>query len=641
MLVPLTGLVFGILLTEVGINSLCGFTCLGVSIALYIAFFILNKNPLKAYRMRNWHQMWICGLFIGCGIILSDFNRPNNLSEQQLKDIRFAIGTIREISYTTSGDKAIVSLHSIITKDGKHSVIPTVKILLSKPDLGAYVDDNIIFPASLQPISDSPNHFTSGYARRMKQKGILYRVSFDTDNVVVLSTSPTLKGWLMNLRHGIEEDIEKSGLSHDTQAFLITLLLGDRSYLQSDVRQSFADAGISHVLALSGMHVSIIAGILLFLLFPLNLKGWYRARYALVVPLIWGYTLITGCAPSTMRAALMTTCMIICLLSERKPWPWNSLLLATFIILLVDPNALYDVGLQLSFVCVASLLLFVNPINTINKHRNPKLYYICCIVATSLTATFGSWAITSYYFSTLPTLFLPANALVLPMLPFYVVGALVYLCLASMGWKLSLLGTILDESYHWLMQLISFITNDGATIVNLQISEITLLLWYAALVILAIRIYHLKSKVLTAGVIVLFVMAIASVPLNMPGESNTGFIIQTYNDRPSIMIRENGKVIESRFKSNSISQLVIKDLTIMSADCDINCIKSRQNADYLILTQSCTNNLDEILTHVTPGIVVIHPSVRKNREEKLLHKADSLNIPIHSLRKSGALRVDL
>lgn len=175
------------------------------------------------------------------------------------------------------------------------------------------------------------------------------------------------------------------------------------------------------MLALSGMHVSIIAGIILWLLFPFNLFGIYKWRYIATLPILWGYTLVTGLSPSTVRAAIMLTVVMTCILTERKNSAWNALLLAVFIIILFNPDSLYDIGLQLSFICVASLIFFAGPLNPIDQHKHNILYDIVSAILVTLSATAASWVLSSYYFGIFPILFIPANLIVLPLLPIYVV----------------------------------------------------------------------------------------------------------------------------------------------------------------------------------------------------------------------------
>ena len=159
------------------------------------------------------------------------------------------------------------------------------------------------------------------------------------------------------MRDRIEILIEKSMLDRAVSEFIISILLGDKSFLSNDVRDSFNNSGVAHILALSGMHVAIIMGIILLLLFPLQLMGMRKLRYVIALALIWAYAFMTGLAPSTVRACVMTSFMVLALLTQRRNKAVNSLLASAFIIILVDPASVYDIGLQLSFCVLHAYLL--------------------------------------------------------------------------------------------------------------------------------------------------------------------------------------------------------------------------------------------------------------------------------------------
>ena len=209
------------------------------------------------------------------------------------------------------------------------------------------------------------------------------------------------------MRDRIEILIEKSMLDRAVSEFIISILLGDKSFLSNDVRDSFNNSGVAHILALSGMHVAIIMGIILLLLFPLQLMGMRKLRYVIALALIWAYAFMTGLAPSTVRACVMTSFMVLALLTQRRNKAVNSLLASAFIIILVDPASVYDIGLQLSFLCVACILAFAGPLNTVSERYHPKWHAVTSSILVSLIATLGTWVLVSYYFKRVPCFFCP------------------------------------------------------------------------------------------------------------------------------------------------------------------------------------------------------------------------------------------
>lgn len=137
-------------------------------------------------------------------------------------------------------------------------------------------------------------------------------------------------------------------------ALMAGLLLGDRGGIGDDVMEDFRDAGIMHILAVSGLHAGII---LLIVFMPLE-RLRYPLRAAIALLVLWNFAAMTGLAPPVVRAALMSTLFLGGVVLQRRSDPVNALAAAALIILLLDPLALFGLSFQLSFAAVFGILLF-------------------------------------------------------------------------------------------------------------------------------------------------------------------------------------------------------------------------------------------------------------------------------------------
>ena len=624
MLIPVAGIVAGTLIAMQGAEFLIGAVCIMLAVILYELLGGYSNSPTKAFRLNKWHYSWVAMLFVGAGIIAADMRRPAEIPDDRLQNTVMAHGHIAGIQHRTSGDWVTLNLTAIMDTAGRVYPLKNVRILGYADDVNAGIDDNIIFPCRLQRIVNSANSFDTGYAKRMARQGVLYSADMGSDSLRVTGHYATVSGFFHNLRERFVATIENTMLAKDTQRFLITVLAGDKSFLDPDRRELFADAGISHILALSGLHVSIIAGILLWLLFPFNIVGLYQWRYAIAVPAIWLYAFITGLSPSTVRAAGMMTVMITCMLIERKNSPWNSLLLATFLILVFNPYYIFDIGLQLSFLCVASLIFFAPYLNTVDHHSHPLLYTVSAFLLASL--------------------FIPANILALPLLPIYIVLALIYLLSCVVGYPFHFLGTTLDGMYHDLTRSLEWMGNGSATALNLNVSWITVALWIGAVAMLAIWLHAGKKKSVLAVASAMAVAAIVLIPFNADADPEQEFILQSRPDKVQILVKQGNNVNTLRMATNTVSETIIGNARIISADCPIAGTGSVPGAifakgcDYLVVTRSCTDDVSLLDSIFRPRVLVIHPSVRRDREQIMLQHADSLGIAAHSLRLDGPIR---
>ena len=158
----------------------------------------------------------------------------------------------------------------------------------------------------------------------------------------------------------------------DTAAVLRALTIGDRSKVSQDLRNAFNRTGVGHLLAISGLHVGIVAALVygfairLLVWWPLMVERAWSAKTAALftAAAVWGYSLLAGFAPSTQRAAMMASAYLAALLLERDPDLPSTLALAALIILAVHPPALFSVSFQLSFAAVGWILAGVG--------RSPK-----------------------------------------------------------------------------------------------------------------------------------------------------------------------------------------------------------------------------------------------------------------------------
>lgn len=639
MSVPLLGLVAGIIVGISGGGTGCFIICACLACVLCLVTIAMSRDPVKGFARNRYHFVWIFLAFTAAGILTYDVNRPLSLSGN-LDYYYAADGRITEISRSTSGDIALISVRRLILSDSTVLKTDNLTIRLDSDALEAVIDDNVIFPLQLEMIADSPNHFGHGFADRMNSRGIYYVTRSPADKVEVYGHTYTLAGLAHVVRDRIESSMEKAPIARDARNFLITILVGDRAYLDRDIRDLFSDAGISHILALSGMHVAIISGLLLWLLFPINFLGYYRQRLLIAVILILFYTFITGWQPSTLRAVIMMASVSACTFLERKNSAWNSLALASFVILLFRPLSLLDIGMQLSFACVASLIFFVNPLNPFKCHDHPVFYRISAAILTSLAATLGTWCISARYFGSVPVAFLPVNILVLPVLPIYLALALVYFVLHACGLAPQILGSLLEYGYKLLTELVSTLTSGGDSAIDFTPSTLAVALWIMSAAALAVYLHGHRGKMMKAVCSLLAATFVVSACFPADADESDGFIIQSGMSPVRMQIRMSGKEKSVTFPPEATSVCNVAGVTVMVMDetPDSMAISNMPRCDILILASGFKGNIAD-LTDIRYSQIGIHNSVRRTREKEMIAEADSLGMKCHSIRIDGPLRV--
>jgi competence protein ComEC len=228
--------------------------------------------------------------------------------------------------------------------------------------------------------------------------------------------------------------ISNQGLDGGEYAVVAAMVLGDKSALTKDLKEVYSVTGASHVLALSGLHLGIIYTLLSLLVVG---RRWRVLSQMLMILVIWAFVFLVGLSVSVVRSAVMLTTYALLSLGHREKMSMNTLAFAAMILLLVNPLSLFDVGFQMSFAAVASILLFV----PLFENR------LWSLVTVSCAAQIGVAPLIAYYFGRFSTYFLLTNLVVVPAATVILWLALVVLLFPSLAYLLlyvvGLLNTIL------------------------------------------------------------------------------------------------------------------------------------------------------------------------------------------------------
>ena len=221
------------------------------------------------------------------------------------------------------------------------------------------------------------------------------------------------------------------GFQGDNLAVLSALTVGDKENLSEDIRETYSITGASHVLALSGLHIGFLYALLFFLL-SLIWKRWsYFKPFGLflIILFLWGFAFLTGLSSSVVRSVIMFSLLAISSLQPEKPLTLNTLAATAFLMLLYNPLWLFDVGFQLSFVAVASILLIQPKLYILLSVRHRISRYIWGLLTVSIAAQIGTAPLVIFYFSRFSTHFLLTNLWVIPMVTLILYSAVLMLVL--------------------------------------------------------------------------------------------------------------------------------------------------------------------------------------------------------------------
>lgn len=478
---------------------------MGSAVIVYASLRYLTRTPANAIRLNLLHYVWIALLSIALGATSEYFSAvrypvegTHHLVSQKARiidDVAKNAGDLLTVELLDCGCKATIltrpcsfGVGDIILIDGQ--------LLPVDPDRAS--NRRHYRRNAKQAKNSEKRDSNSGFVDYQLRQGILYSGVVPIDKIRKIGHSDNLRSFANTLRDRLESGILKTGLSTETKNFLITLFLGDRQFLDPELRQTFSDLGLSHVLAVSGLHTGIIASILLALFLPFNIIGRRKWKFGLSIILIWVFVIVTGLAPSTVRAAIMMTCLFIGMMIERKMSAGTALCWAAVFILILSPSSLFDVGFQLSFLCVASLTIFCEKLNPFDISTHRRLYLCASAMLATIVSTGCTWIVVAYYFGTLPTMFLPANLIILPFVPVYMGLALVYFLLFSFGVEARGLGHLLDSMLEITDKLGRMLSADGSTVLSVNPGPTSVGLWLVGILFIGYALYTQRKSLIPA-----------------------------------------------------------------------------------------------------------------------------------------------
>lgn len=445
-------------------------------IILFIVLYAIKQHYLAFYAL------WIA---LGGGLMI--VHNIGHDTPPEIEDVAICKGKIIRSTEGNTVWRYIVEItdHNDPAIIGKKCMVSVLSV--ERPiSLGSTVNIRAKFSLN-EAKGDLPHQ--SDYYGHLIDEGIAYHCLIKSNDIWVINKPDKFQQTLNRLRDDIYRNIVMSPIDGNTSSFLVATLLGDDTLLESERKEQFRTVGVAHILALSGLHVGIIAGFLSFILFPLQTARRGRlVKSILSITLIWVYAFIVGFNPSIIRASVMVTVFILAYHLQNGYSGFNSLSLSVIILLCINPRWLLMPGFQLSVCAVASILAFGNIVPQ-HLRRRPILYYLLNMMIVPIAAMLGTGIVSAYHFNLFPGMFLASNIIVGIIFPWILIGGLILTIFTALGLHLIWLGKIVDTLYtimQWGIDALA--TQKWAEVRSLYFSGWLLLPYLFALIMLALAL---------------------------------------------------------------------------------------------------------------------------------------------------------
>ena len=491
---------------KISLQFILIFICLWV--LLLIAFYLL---PVSKKFIYGWigGMLWLM-LFCGVGMLLlfnkNITNNPGWYGKHYKKGNNVVFTILEPLQEKPNSYKALAEINAVYNNSwipAKGKVLLYFKKDSLKPRL--HYGSEIISNKPLQAIQNSGNPAAFNYVRYCLFQDITAQVFFAADDYHTLSSQNknAIQNFLFRVRDKALQTLRQNIHSPNELGIAEALLIGYRNDLDKDLVQAYSNTGVVHIIAISGLHLAMIyAGLLrLFSLIKSSrTKRWMEPVVVLTV--IWLFTLIAGAAPSVLRAAVMFTFILLGKIISKDTNVYNTLAASAFVLLLINPFYLWDVGFQLSYTAVFGILLFFKPVRNRLYFKNKSLRWVWDLCAVSLCAQVFTLPLVIYHFHQLPLLFLFSNLVAVPLSSLVLVAELALFLFAWLP-HINLFIGKLTEALLWLMNAFTMhIDKLPFSVWNgLQISFLQLLILFAITTIVTCWLFTRHTKNIIAALL--------------------------------------------------------------------------------------------------------------------------------------------
>ena len=642
----------------------------GIGFILFVLIgihFYCKKHRKTLY----WPSLMVLIMMVLLGVFVSKihsskfskthYSHLETIAEEHLHQLEFIVK--KRLKPNTYNHRYYVEL----LKVNSTLASGTLLINLSKESNTANfnVNEKILTTASLKEVNAPLNPYQFDYKNYLKRLGIYRQVFLKDQIVLAIPQSPTtITAYAETIREALNKRLKELPFKPIERAFIKALLLGQRQDITSDVYEAYSKAGAIHILAISGLHIGILLLILQFILNPLLYFGQGEfVRLLIVLCVLWSFAVMAGLSPSVVRAVTMFSLFAIVRGLKRSSNSLNILAVSAFILLLVRPGFCFDVGFQLSYAAVASIIIVKPVLDSWGSFKNRIGNWFLDLLKVSIAAQIGVLPLSLYYFHQFPGLFFVTNMVVVPCL-IVILGLGIATMILAVVYKPP---EFLVHTLAWIIQSMNRFVEWVASKETFLFEQISfdltaLVISYLILFLLGI-FYHKKTfkNLLILGICILsFQVFVKQIPALI---SKNSFVV-FHKSRHSVFGLQSNQHLEIHHDLDSINnQRMLVDYNIgagiktQSTDSiqrlykiddklllvvdslGVYTVKSIK-PQWVLLRQSPKINLNRLIDSLQPELIIWDGSNYRTYQERWKLTCEAKKIPFHQTSEKGFFRVD-
>lgn len=515
-----------------------------------------------------------------------------------------------------------------------------------------------------KPLSDPLNPGQFSYKEYLINQKIYHQIHLTTQNSILLkSTDRNLNQTKHNFKRLVFEKIESSRLNPQSQGMLKALLFAERKALDPKIIEDYTQAGVIHLLALSGLHIGLLVGFLMVLFSPISrLKYGKPLRTLFVLLVLWSFAYLIDFPPSVTRAVTLFSFIVIGKSIAFGQATFHYTVLSFLILLLCYPPFLKSIGFQLSYLAVVGILLIYPLFQALWSPKQKLIKLLWEWTGVCLAAQLAVSPVSIYYFHQFPSLFLLSNLMIIPFFGFFLIFCALILGLMWINSLPENLAVLFDKTTLLLNSGVRWVADQEAFLFkSIYLSLTTACLLYGLLLMIVLWAYNRKIRKLSAvGLVVLALLLNRFLAYGAIKKENSFWVFHKYNATLighqlgqdfyyfSSAPKETQRLLEDFLNSSLLSNahpFTLKNfyqsegLRILIIDRKANYSQIDFDPQYLILRNNPQINLDRILNTFSPKQIIADGSNSPWTIERWKKTCKEKDFNFYATYDRGALKI--
>lgn len=345
------------------------------------------------------------------------------------------------------------------------------------------------------------------------QRDNIYTVFYANEFEYIESKPNKIKLLSLKVKKDINLKIEKY-FKEPVGSVLKSMLVGEKSAIDSDMKDDFINSGLIHILVISGLHIGFVVAIFLFVFRLFNLP--LKTVYLLTIPAIFFYAILTGSNPPAIRATIMASCILLSFVLDRESLIYNSICLAALIILAYNPQYLFTASMQLSFFATIGIIYFYPKLFCIFKNiKNTFVRYIAGIFCVTLSVQLALIPLLVFYFGKFSIISFVANILIIPVVGFVVALSFLFYGFTFVSSSVSaIISVLLSQILNLILSVIHYFANLNFAVFETKVPYLPEIFLYYLIVVFMFEYTKLKKSVITISVLIIAMVVVSLPPEN-------------------------------------------------------------------------------------------------------------------------------